>query len=110
MESVEFIGITFRHAGHLGWFQISMFILLLTMFVISVGIYKKKYSEIYTILKAWLMFMGFFHSIISILAIFLTNFGAITCGDLSSDCIWFNALMAGIYVALNLIIRYLKRR
>src|SRR3989344_1082414 len=90
---VEFLGIAFRSASHLAWFKMN-----LTIFVLSWAWYLASRSG-----RHW-RFLSVFCSATTFNAIFTIAVrlfkGVALDGEVySRDCIWFNGLMAFIYLS-----------
>ncbi len=97
MEQVEHFGIVFRNASHFLWLLQSMFILVVTLiFAVDKALRKRAISWGF-----WCA--GTFHGSTAIEALFITKAGTRVTRLYSPDCIWFNALMVGVYVLLWLV-------
>ncbi len=107
MDPVEFLGITFRNDDHMGWFIITMTILISTFIIGAVSIMWAKNYEAPRMM--WLAF-GWFSALTSLDAVFETRFGTVNGYVYSVDCIWYNALLAGIYFSTAALCTSLDRR
>ncbi|MDA2922669.1 hypothetical protein MYX07_05405 [Patescibacteria group bacterium AH-259-L07] len=104
MDPVVFWGIEFRNASHMVWFQMSMgfFALGILWFLvwrIIPGLKARTADSLFSALAFWVYAAGS-HGVASLGAIIETKGGTIITSMYSPDCIWFNALMAGIYIGL----------
>ncbi|HXV27136.1 MAG TPA: hypothetical protein VD862_03905 [Candidatus Paceibacterota bacterium] len=90
-DEVVVLGYRFRSGGHVVWLCLSM--LLLACVVVDRSLPPDAVH--FTIP----MIIGF-HGSTAITAVFATNFGRVNGTMYSRDCIWFNALMAGIDAAI----------
>ncbi len=109
MELVEFWGLTFRSASHMHWFQLSVggFIVSNVWFLLRC-IFPRE-QKIFSFFIPWFC-LFWWHVVTSVSAIAITKFGTVNGPRYSVDCIWFNALAAGIYFVLFYFIgRLLKR-
>lgn len=100
METVEFLGITFRSSGHLGYFLMNCFVLLLFMVI---GLFSRRFLEI--VLPA----MSLSYVFSSFIALVFTK-GKNVVGPYSPDCVWFNALMAIIFFLFFVSVKLLNKR
>jgi len=111
MGSVKFLGIVFRSQSHMEWFQMSMTFLVISLIWYLAALVLSKRSQVvfFTPGMLWVMFLGFHvMTMAEALAVVSVRFfkGVPLNGKMFSvDCIWFNALMAFIYVLLFLIVR-----
>ncbi len=106
MEPYEFIGITFRSAEHAMWFKFTTSVMLLSV-IFAVYRFRKKAYNAPAVLWFWLACSEFGFSTN---AVHRTNFGEIDGPIWSSDCIWYNGLLAIVYLALALLASGLKAR
>ncbi|MDA2935975.1 hypothetical protein MYX06_02050 [Patescibacteria group bacterium AH-259-L05] len=114
MDSVVFWGIEFRSVTHMEWFQTSIeffvtTILLFMLMGILVKIGQAEPELLFIPVVFWVVLI-FFHGLASFAAYIITKGGAINGPAWSVDCIWFNALVAGVYIVFCLITaRYWKK-
>ena len=104
METVDFWEITFRSAQHLGWFIKTLVVFTVTVgwfFVNSIFIRKSITPSL-----SWLL-MVLVHIVASLVSVVATRFGTVNGSEYSVDCIWFNALVALVYLILWWLI-YMK--
>ena len=89
----KFLGISFRSEHHKRHFILSMVALAISIGVFSIFVLVRQYSG----LVWFLSFMTLCYGGISLEALVRTNGGVFNAKVWSVDCIWFNALMAGIF-------------
>lgn len=100
METIEFWGIGFRSAIHLGWFQGTLIIFTATVvWFLANSIFLRKSITPSVSCVSW-KFMALFHIIVSFQAIVFTKGGMDNSATSSVDCIWFNALVSFVYLVL----------
>lgn len=107
INPVEFLGITFRSANHLWRFLLTAFVLVMAT---AVGIAMIIEKSFYAAAVFWSL-LGCIFILVSVDAIQKTNWGAVNGSVYSVDCIWYNALLAGICfsgVVLCLRLRWLQ--
>ena len=104
MESLELLGITFRSAQHMHWFVLTCF-----LFVIStLGFFTTRDNLLIRTLS-W-HFLFYYHGFFAVASIVATEGGTINGVTWSVDCIWFNSLMAVMYLGLYLLLQKKKKR
>lgn len=103
MEAVEFLGISFRSEQHLGWFVFSMLIFFISTATVFISRVNDGRFKLFLVLFLY-------HCLVSFIAIIITNFGAINSKSVSVDCIWFNGLMAVLYLFLFSLKKFLQKR
>lgn len=94
METVKFLGISFRSAQHLLCFGMTIGALGLSIIAFVAGILTKRY-EIPMFLYC---FLGVLSLFISIIAVVKTKWGAFNGPIWSIDCFWYNGLLTIIYL------------
>ncbi|MBI1957046.1 MAG: hypothetical protein HYS44_01130 [Candidatus Niyogibacteria bacterium] len=93
MEPIKLFGIVFRSSSHMLWFIMTM-VLLGESTVVSVICVRIK---LYIGPAILFSFLGILSLTISIAAVGVTEWGTINGPKWSADCIWYNALLAGLY-------------
>jgi len=107
MGTIEFLGIAFRSAQHLEWFVFTLITFGANICFIAVCWASGKRFKAPCAFCGVLGGLSFFYSI---LAAIITDFGAASGPVWSGDCIWYNALLAVIYVLGAALCGYLEKR
>jgi hypothetical protein len=113
---ISFLGIDFRSAQHLYWFEGTSLVLLAGLAATAWAVWSRAPADSRRVLAIFLTLVGGFHVAVSIEAarrawhaIHVTHTSP--NGPLFSvDCIWFNALMAGFYVVSLLTVLRARTR
>lgn len=99
-DKVRFLGITFRSELHCAWF-IDSTSFLAVLLVCAVAVLASATPKISSVLVVLLGIIAvFYHVSFAVAAVIYTKRGKMNGHIFSRDCIWFNALMAGVYIAL----------
>jgi hypothetical protein len=111
MHPIQWMGITFRSQGHLNWFLVCMFIFGITVlaFLIELYLNRKERKSYFVVIGVW-QFFGICYVVHSCCAILVTNFGKVNGPIYSTDCIWFNGVVAVIYFLAAIISKTLLVR
>ena len=99
----EHFGVVFRSTSHYGWFLLSAFCFVAIVAWNVLGVFylawRKRLNDGYPAVLAFpSIFMTLFHVSTSLGAVIFTRFGQINGPIYSVDCIWFNLLMAVLYL------------
>lgn len=102
MDHIEFWGITFRSLGHLGWFQLTMVVLVTS--VLYYGWCVTSARRLFMTYPLW-WWLGFFQSGASVVTALIIagryqQQQPLNGATYSVDCIWFNALIGSLYLLL----------
>jgi hypothetical protein len=94
METVKSL-LTFRSQEHLKWFIMSMFVFFGSLYVLSIA---HDDVPVFFLFR----FCTITYAVVSLFAFVVTEGGKINGDVFSVDCIWFNALMSSVYLAILL--------
>ena len=102
MEKPKFFGLTFRSAGHVLWFVLSLTGLAVTTLVaVALALYRRVGDGGPSPIVVW-QYPFWSHFGVGVAAVILTRAGTRQYRSFSIDCIWWNALMTALYGAILL--------
>jgi hypothetical protein len=105
MDSMQFLGISFRSAVHVYWFLFSKGILVSSVLAFIALVRWRRWRGTGPMpYRVW-EYPLYLHAGVTVLALGWTRGGSMESGSYSPDCIWWNALLAGLYGAILVITR-----
>ena len=102
---VKHFGIAFRSLEHFHWFVVSVSMFLALVLVTTATAWYMRSQKPLRVLKV----VSTFHLGTTCIALFATKLGTQSGRVYSIDCIWFNPLMATLYVLCFLGLRRVLR-
>lgn len=111
MDTIEFLGITFRSIQHMNWFIFTVISLIIIVIINLLFLTPMRRSLSLQILGTYIfMLSGAIHLIALLTALIKTKGGVINGPITSVDCIWFNGVMFFVVLFFSLLsIRFYKR-